>query len=159
MFVVQRNTLHPTQTRTAVANGRSGATSRQRGGAAAGFSAAMAVSAGRGGSQINGTRPATVENSSPPDPAVNPGLQKLLDTMNALGMSTSGLNINYTEEEVGYPGGTYTNRLINVTSDGKTEHFSSELTAKNPLVTAYELQKYFHVVANPSGASGSITQR
>lgn len=82
-------------------------------------------------------------------------MQRLLDTMASLGMNTSGLHISYSEDVVGYPGGSYVNRLINVTSGGKTEHFSADLTAKNPLVTAYELQRYFGVAANAGGASGS----
>jgi hypothetical protein len=83
-------------------------------------------------------------------------MQKLLETLSALGMSTSGLNISYNEEAVGYPGGSYMNRQISVTSGGKTEQFSAELTEKNPLVTAYEMQRYFGVVPNPGGTSGSV---
>jgi hypothetical protein len=86
------------------------------------------------------------------------GMQRLLDTMSALGMSTSGLNISYGEEAVGYPGGSYMNRQITVTAGGLTERFSAELTDRNPMVTAYELQRYFGVTANPSGAIGAVRQ-
>jgi hypothetical protein len=86
------------------------------------------------------------------------GLQALLDTMSALGMSTGGLQISYSEDTVGYPGGSYVNRLIHVSSGDKRESFSGELTQKNPLVTAYELQRYFGVAANPGGASGTVRQ-
>lgn len=83
-------------------------------------------------------------------------MQKLLDTMTALGMSTSGLNITYSEDFIGYPGGGYMNKMINVTAGGKTEHFSADLTDRNPLVTAYELQSYFGVAATANGAIGNI---
>jgi hypothetical protein len=83
-------------------------------------------------------------------------MQKLLDTLSALGMSTSGLNISYSEEAVGYPGGSYMNRQISVTSGGKTEQFSADLTERNPLVTAYEMQRYFGVAANAGSAGGTV---
>lgn len=83
-------------------------------------------------------------------------MQKLLDTMASLGMSTSGLNITYSEDFIGYPGGGYMNKMINVTAGGKTEHFSADLTDKNPFVTAYELQSYFGVAPTANGANGYI---
>lgn len=82
-------------------------------------------------------------------------MQKLLDTMTSLGMSTSGLKITYSEDFVGYPGGGYMNKMINVTAGGKTEHFSAELTDRNPMVTAYELQSYFGVTPTTNGTSGN----
>ena len=84
------------------------------------------------------------------------GVHKLLDALAALGMSTAGLNISYSEEAVGYPGGSYMNRQINVTSGGKTEQFSAELTERNPLITAHEMQRYLGVAANAGGASGTV---
>lgn len=83
-------------------------------------------------------------------------MQKLLDTLASLGMSTAGLNFSYSEDTVGYPGGSYMNRLISVTSGGKTEQFSADLTERNPLVTAYEMQRYFGVVSNAGAASGTV---
>ena len=83
-------------------------------------------------------------------------MKKLLDTLAALGMSTAGLNISYSEAAVGYPGGSYMNRQISVTSGGKTEQFSAELTERNPLVTAYEMQRYFGVTPNAGVASGTV---
>ena len=85
-------------------------------------------------------------------------MQKLLDAMAALGMNPAGLNINYTEEIVGYPGGAYMNKQISVTNGGKTERFSAELTEKNPLVTAYEMQRYLGVPSVAGGASGAVRQ-
>jgi len=83
-------------------------------------------------------------------------MRKLFDTLTALGMSTAGLNISYSEEAVGYPGGSYMNRQIRVTSGGKTEQFSADLTERNPLVTAYEMQRYFGVTPSAAMASGSV---
>lgn len=82
------------------------------------------------------------------NPAAVPVIRKLLDTLTTLGMSADGLQISYSEDEVGYPGGSYVDRQIRVTSSGKTEQFSAELTDKNPLVTAYEIQRYFGVKPN-----------
>ncbi|MBI2688697.1 MAG: hypothetical protein HYX27_20540 [Acidobacteria bacterium] len=153
MFVVPQRTPYTTQsTHTA-------APQRQRGTSAAAslFSPSSVTkstraddtSATRGSSQ----KTATVDNPAP-HPAAGQieasGMQKLLDTMSALGMSTSGMSISYSEEVVGYPGGSYTNKLINVTSGGKTEHFSAELTSKNPFVTAYEMQRYFGAASQVS---------
>lgn len=113
-------------------------------------------SPGRSGSQENATPPAAAE--IPPPAASASGVQRLAEAMSALGMSTAGLDISYSEEFVGYPGGAYWNKLITVTSGGKTEQFSAELTQKNPLVTAYELQQYFGVAATKNDTSGLIQQ-
>jgi len=122
------------------------------------------LSLGRAGSQNPVTLAPTAETltsgnrsavTAPPAPS-GAGMQKLLDTLSALGMSTTGLNISYSEEAVGYPGGSYMNRQISVTSGGRTEQFSAELTERNPLVTAYEMQRYFGVAPNAGGASGTV---
>lgn len=60
-------------------------------------------------------------------------------------MNPSLLNVSYSEETVGYPGGSYVNKQIKVQSGDKTENFCADLTAKNPYVTAYEMQRYFGV--------------
>jgi len=120
------------------------------------------TSTGRAGSQKTDTVAPAAKNSSGVSHAVetttpgHAGLQKLLETLSALGMSTSGLNISYSEEAVGYPGGSYLNKQISVTSGGKTEQFSADLTEKNPLVTAYEMQRYFGVVPNAAAANGTV---
>lgn len=75
-------------------------------------------------------------------------MTKLRATLQALGMNTVGLQISYDEQVVGYPGGSYVNRLITVSNGGKTESFSADLTERNPMVTAYEMQKYFSVSQN-----------
>lgn len=74
-------------------------------------------------------------------------MTRLNDALHSLGISTAGLDIRYEEEHVGYPGGSYINRNIVVSGGGKTERFSADLTERNPLVTAAELQKYFNVSA------------
>lgn len=94
----------------------------------------------------------TISFSPPvPAPAVtaqHPGMTRLNEALHSLGMSTAGLDIRYEEEQVGYPGGSYTNRHIVVSSGGKTERFSADLTERNPLVTAAEMQRYFNVSAS-----------
>jgi len=145
-----------------IAASRTGTTASRGSGA---FRLNLGASSGRGSdtsvsranSQHSVTTASSVENlpATPSAPAAPAGMKKLMDTLSSLGMSTSGLNISYTEERVGYPGGSYVNKMINVTSGGKTEQFSAELTEKNPLVTAYELQRYFGVTPNPVSASGS----
>jgi hypothetical protein len=175
LFVVPRSNPQPIEAAKIAANTRSASAERQRG-AASGTFLLHTDSAGRGsdtvpgraGSSNSATSVPAVNNSSlAPSPApataidtpsARNGMQRLMDTMSALGMSTSGLNISYSEEAVGYPGGSYMNRLINVTSGGKTEHFSAELTARNPMVTAYELQRYFGVTPNAGGATGTVRQ-
>jgi hypothetical protein len=103
------------------------------------------------GRQEVATEPPIVSISPPaPTPSVSaphPGMTKLNDALHSLGISTAGLDIRYEEEHVGYPGGSYINRNIVVSSGGKTERFSADLTERNPLVTAAELQKYFNVSA------------
>ncbi|MFN0104788.1 MAG: hypothetical protein ACKV2U_22225 [Bryobacteraceae bacterium] len=176
MFVVPRstNSSNSTDSRTSLTQSRSAETRRQRGTSPQSFALAADIGSGRAsdGSTRRTASPKivtaapSVENLSPAAGPVAPGkaaaggvgMQKLLDTLSALGMSTSGLNISYTEDTVGYPGGSYVNRMINVTSGGKTEQFSGELTERNPFVTAYEMQRYFGVTPNAGGANGSVRQ-
>lgn len=181
LFVVPRSTPQPIDPAKTAVSTRTAASQRSRT-ASNGTFTLHTDGAGRGsdtvpgraGSQNIAATPATVTNPSPAAtvttataPAVSTtsapeasgtGMQRLLDTMSALGMSTSGLSISYSEEAVGYPGGSYMNRQIKVTAGGKTEQFSAELTDRNPMVTAYELQRYFGVAANVNGATGSIRQ-
>lgn len=96
----------------------------------------------------------TAPQTAAPATAKRPGVDKLLDAMKTLGMSTSGLDISYSEDYVGYPGGSYVNRMINITSGGKTQQFSADLTEKNALVTAYEMQRYLGVPSSVGGTNG-----
>ncbi|MBM3764083.1 MAG: hypothetical protein FJW32_01715 [Acidobacteria bacterium] len=75
-------------------------------------------------------------------------MTRLNDALHATGMSTAGLDIRYEEEHVGYPGGSYVNRNIVVSNGSRTERFSADLTERNPMVTAAELQRYFNVSAS-----------
>lgn len=169
MFVVPRSTQLPqnTDSRDGVAPSRGSGTFRLAVDTGAGRGSAL--STGRNSSQNPVTLAPAAENlprvpwpagpvaTPPPSPGVaGIGVQKLLDALAALGMSTAGLNISYSEEAVGYPGGSYMNRQIKVTSGGKTEQFSAELTERNPLVTAYEMQRYLGVASNAGGAGGTV---
>lgn len=91
------------------------------------------------------TLPPAIENAAP---AAAAGMDRLASAMASLGMNAAGLDMKYSEELVWYPGGSYVNRLITVTSGSRTERFSADLTARNPLVTAYEIQKYLGVPGN-----------
>lgn len=158
MFVVNRSNTHPAASGAKPQNTRS-ASQRQRGRTA--FSLPQSatgttrrssdVGTSRGDSPQSANNLLPAAKSSPPSVQQAPGVgvQKLLDTLSALGMSTAGVNINYTEDVVGYPGGSYVNRQINITGpNGNRESFSGDLTDKNPLITAYEMQRYFGIRPN-----------
>ncbi|HEU0123541.1 MAG TPA: hypothetical protein VFQ91_23625 [Bryobacteraceae bacterium] len=172
MFVVQRNTPQtPDSSRTTLLQTRSATPSRQRGSTGTGSdfrqstvtqaTRADDTSPSRVNSQKTVTTPAAVENSSEPRPGnivtspTGEGVQKLLDAMSALGMSTSGVKMEYQENLVMYPGGQYVDKQIQVTSGGKTEQFSALLTDKNPYVTAYEMQSYFGIQGT-GGNNGAL---
>ena len=164
MFVVPRSTQLPQNTDSRAAVGPSRGSGTFRLAAETGAGRGSALSTGRNSSQNPVTLAPAAENlsaapgaASPPVPSVaGTGMQKLLDALASLGMSTAGLNISYSEDAVGYPGGSYMNRQIKVTSGGKTEQFSAELTERNPLVTAYEMQRYLGVASNAGGAGGTV---
>lgn len=173
MFVVPRttNSTQTTDTRTTLLRTRSAAESRQRGSAPIAFPSIAEAGMGRAtdttSARANSSKIVTGTSTDEKLPvqaqaatavkleASGAGMQKLLDTMNTLGLATSGLNISYSEEVIGYPGGSYTNKFIQVSSGGKTEKFSGDLTEKNPFVTAYEIQRYFNVGTITNGANGS----
>lgn len=92
--------------------------------------------------------PSIAPAPAPAASAPHPGMTRLNDVLHSLGISTTGLDIRYEEEHVGYPGGSYTNRNIVVSNGAKTERFSADLTERNPLITAFEMQKYFGVTAS-----------
>lgn len=97
----------------------------------------------------------TNRSTTPPPPAgsttgpqVNtdrhPGMAALRSTLAAMGLQTSGLQMEYTEEAVGYPGGSYMNRLISVRSpSGTWENYDAEMTLRNPQITAGEMKIKF----------------
>lgn len=172
MFVVQRTQTPttPDTTRTTLRQNRVAAQQRQRNAPESTFSltqptaSRVDTSTGVRGGQNPVTSNVPTANSTSVSAntsgnleASGVGMQKLLDTMKQLGMSTSGLNISYSEDFIGYPGGGYMNKSINVTANGKTERFNAELTDRNPMVTANELQIYFGVTPTAS-ASGTTRQ-
>jgi hypothetical protein len=68
----------------------------------------------------------------------------LRNVLTQMGLQVSGLQMDYNEEQVGYPGGSYMNRLITVrTADGRYENFDAELTQRNPQITANEMMSTF----------------
>ena len=76
--------------------------------------------------------------------ARHPGITALRSTLAAMGLQTSGLQIEYTQEAVGFPGGSYMNRLISVRSPGGTwENYDAEMTLRNPQITASEMRTKF----------------
>ena len=172
MFIVPRTAIQTPETPVNAQINRSASTRSRRGTSPMSFQETLATPVGRGAdvapgrpASQNTAIPSAVVNNSPvptpppfpvpPPAATTNGVQKLVDTMKALGMSTAGLNISYSEETVGYPGGSYVNRMINVTSNGRTEQFSADLTEKNPLVAAYDVQRYLGAGSGTGGTSGS----
>lgn len=136
MFVVQPN-LNP---RTPGAGEDVPASSTRRSG-----TLPRGSEASRSGSRPEFQLPPATEKA---DPAAASGMERLSSALSALGMNAAGLDIKYSEELVWYPGGSYVNRLITVTSGSRSESFSADLTARNPYVTAHEIQKYLGVPGN-----------
>lgn len=141
MFVVNRTTPTPASAEAVALRSRNtGRTAPSRR-----FAADVASAATTGKSSTAATFPSASRaetDTAATSASAGLGVQKLLDTMTALGMSTAGLQISYSEDVVGYPGGSYLNRLIHVTSNGKTEHLSAELTDRNPAVAAGDIQRF-----------------
>lgn len=85
--------------------------------------------------------------AAPASPSVGPsgppGLKKLTETLASLGIGTAGVDLQYHEELVSHPGGSYLNRTISVTGNGITENFSADLVERSPVLAAFEMQKYF----------------
>ncbi len=74
----------------------------------------------------------------------HPGMTALRSTLAAMGLQSSGLQMEYTEEAVSYPGGSYMNRLISVRSpSGAWENYDAEMTLRNPQITAGEMKTKF----------------
>jgi hypothetical protein len=64
------------------------------------------------------------------------------EALRKVGIEPSGLNLNYEETTVGYPGGSYINRLITCElSNGLKESYDVGLMMKNPGLTAFEIQR------------------
>jgi len=65
--------------------------------------------------------------------ALNTALQKA-------GIDPSRVKINAHDDEVWYPGGSYTNDLLTVTANGKSYDFDASLTLEAPNVTVTDVQ-------------------
>jgi hypothetical protein len=64
------------------------------------------------------------------------------EALRKAGIEPSGLNLSYEETTVGYPGGSYTNRLITCEmSNGSKESYDVGLMMKNPWLTAFEIRR------------------
>jgi hypothetical protein len=91
--------------------------------------------------------PAAPRAAAPPAPQVtterHPAMAALRSAMTALGMPFAGIDMEYSEQTVGYPGGSYVNRLITVRgADGRTENFDAEMTLKNPQIAAVDMANF-----------------
>jgi hypothetical protein len=70
----------------------------------------------------------------------------LRNALTAMGMPFAGIDMEYSEQVVGYPGGSYVNRLITVRgADGRTESFDADLTLKNPRIAAVDMANFMRV--------------
>ena len=64
------------------------------------------------------------------------------------GLNPGGFNLSYSEEVVGYPGGSYVNRLITVeSSSGRKEQLMAELVFRNPQVAVMDIRRFAGAVA------------
>jgi len=73
-----------------------------------------------------------------PVPAVREELRKL-------GVDSTAIRFERYDDEINNPGGRYTNRLLRVEVNGKSEDFSVELTLRNPRITAVEIGRLLGV--------------
>ena len=114
------------------------------------------------GSRPNSVNAEPARTSAPQAPAAAPAVQQppsmtaaraesgptehaaviaLRDALSAAGLNTAGVNFEYVDQTVGYPGGSYQNRLITVTlPSGVKENFGADLVMRNPQVTVVEIQ-------------------
>lgn len=91
--------------------------------------------------------PSTVTPAAAPAPQAtterHPAMAALRSALTAMGMPFAGVDMDYNEQVVGYPGGSYINRLITVRgADGRVENFDAELTLKNPQIAAVDLANF-----------------
>jgi hypothetical protein len=67
----------------------------------------------------------------------------LRSALTAMGMPFAGIDMEYSEQTVGYPGGSYVNRLITVRgAGGRTESFDAEMTLRNPQIAAVDMANF-----------------
>jgi len=92
------------------------------------------------GESQNFASPEAAGTTPDPAPAAHPSVAALEAALLEYGVDARQLGLTYSEETVGYPGGSYTNKLITASfGPGKTENFGADLTLRNPKVAAAEI--------------------
>jgi hypothetical protein len=91
--------------------------------------------------------PASTAASTTTTPAAtterHPAMTALRSALTAMGMPFAGIDMEYSEQTVGYPGGSYVNRLITVRgADGRTENFDADMTLRNPQIAAVDMANF-----------------
>ena len=77
--------------------------------------------------------------------AQHPAIDALRGAMMAMQMPFAGIDMEYNEQVVGFPGGSYVNRLITVRNpQGTTENFDVDLTMKNPQIAALDMARFLN---------------
>jgi hypothetical protein len=80
---------------------------------------------------------------APATPAVQDDdaiVQSLKDALTAAGVNFQGLGLAAHQDVVTYPGGTYTNRYISVSTNGHEEGLMTDLVAMNPNVAVLDIK-------------------
>jgi hypothetical protein len=86
------------------------------------------------------TRPPAANTS-----AQHPAIEALRGALTAMQMPFAGMDMEYSEQVVGFPGGSYVNRLITVRNpEGKTESFDAGLTMKDPRIAALDMARFLN---------------
>ena len=102
-----------------------------------------------------GPAPVSIPRSLPPvvatrPPAANtaaqhPAIEALRGALTAMQMPFAGIDMEYNEQVVGFPGGSYVNRLITVRNpEGNSESFDVDLTMKNPQIAALDMARFLN---------------
>jgi hypothetical protein len=87
-----------------------------------------------------GTRPPAANTS-----AQHPAIEALRGALTAMQMPFAGIDMEYSEQVVGFPGGSYVNRLITVRNpQGRTESFDAALTMKDPRIAALDMARFLN---------------
>jgi hypothetical protein len=86
-------------------------------------------------------QPSTTAARAESGPTEHAAVIALRGALSAAGLNTAGIDFQYVDQTVGYPGGSYQNRLITVTlPSGVKENFGADLVMRNPQVTVVEIQ-------------------
>jgi hypothetical protein len=77
--------------------------------------------------------------------AQHPAIEALRGAMTAMQMPFAGIDMEYNEQVVGFPGGSYVNRLITVRNpQGQTENLDAQLTMKDPQIAALDMARFMN---------------